>query len=178
MWGPEQEAWVLDQLGAARTTWNVVANQVVIGDLRLPNGAVVNYDQWDGYAPARRRVLAGVAERRVSNLVVLSGDIHLAAAVDLVLDDPARTVVGTELVTTSISSPGRIPGDVSALAAQVVPAVKYLDGARRGYARCTITPQTWTCEYRAVADVTRADSAVSTGATVVVTAGTPGAVRR
>ena len=50
---------------ASTATWTVIAQQTVLTDLRLPNGAVLNYDQWDGYAPARDRLLApGRASRR------------------------------------------------------------------------------------------------------------------
>ena len=36
----------------------VIAQQTVLTDLRCRNGAILNYDQWDGYAPARDRLLA------------------------------------------------------------------------------------------------------------------------
>jgi alkaline phosphatase D len=179
MWGPEQERWVLDTLGTATTTWKALANEVVMGDLRLPNGGILNYDQWDGYAPARNRFLGAVADRNVTNLVVLTGDIHLAGAIDLSVDrGGARTVVASELVGTSISSRGLLPASIAALARTLFPAVKYFNGDKRGYARCTVTPATWTCEYRVVDDVTRPDGTVSTDATVAITAGTPGVVRR
>ena len=102
MLGATQEAWV--GRGASprrRATWAVLGQQTVLTDLRLPNGAILNYDQWDGYAPARDRLLAAgrpVAER----VVVLTGDIHLAGIGRL----PG---VGTEFVTTSISSSGLVP---------------------------------------------------------------------
>ena len=95
MLGATQEAWVGGELAAGRSTWTVLAQQTVLTDLRLPNGAVVNFDQWDGYGPARERLLAqaAVADR----VVVLTGDIHLAGIGRL----PG---VGTELVASSISS--------------------------------------------------------------------------
>jgi alkaline phosphatase D len=42
----------------------------------------------------------------------------------------------------------------------------------RGYALHTVTPDRWTAEYRMVADVSRADSEVTTLGTYVVEAGT------
>ena len=48
MLGEEQETWLYDTLGASTATWNVIGNQVVFADATL-NGAVLNYDQWDGY---------------------------------------------------------------------------------------------------------------------------------
>ena len=41
--------------------WNVLGNQVVMGDARF-DGAVLNYDQWDGYPVARQRLLRGIVD--------------------------------------------------------------------------------------------------------------------
>ena len=56
-------------------TWTVLAQQTVLTDLRFGE-AILNYDQWDGYAPARDRLLAQAAP--ADRVVVLTGDIHLA----------------------------------------------------------------------------------------------------
>ena len=45
--------WLYDTLAASTSTWNVIGNQVVFADATL-NGAVLNYDQWDGYPVAAR----------------------------------------------------------------------------------------------------------------------------
>ena len=66
-----------------------------------PTAAVLNYDQWDGYAPARDRLLAAAAPV-AGRIVVLTGDIHLAGVGVL----PG---LGAEFVTTSISSRRRPP---------------------------------------------------------------------
>ena len=62
-------------------------------DLRFPvTGGILNYDQWDGYAPARDRMLADAP----ADLVVLTGDIHLAG-VGLV--GPVDAPVGVERIS-------------------------------------------------------------------------------
>ena len=56
-------------------------------DLRFAGtGGILNYDQWDGYVPARDRSLAGAP----ADLVVLTGDIHLAGIG--LLGDPTGSV--------------------------------------------------------------------------------------
>ena len=63
-------------------------------------------DDWDGYPANRTRLLKRIGDTRVSNPVVVGGDIHSFFANDLHLDfdDPASPVVATEFVGTSISS--------------------------------------------------------------------------
>jgi alkaline phosphatase D len=168
MLGTTQEQWTAETLAASPATWTVIGQQTVLTDLRLPNGAIVNEDQWDGYAPARDRLLAAAAPV-AKKLVVLTGDIHLAGIGRL----PGS--VGTEFVTTSISSVGRVPANL----APFVTAIRTIVDAEifhRGYTRHTITTATWSAEYRTVDDVTKPDSTVSTWRTFTVAAGATDAV--
>jgi alkaline phosphatase D len=158
MLGSVQEQWLGDQLAATTATWPVIAQQTVLSDVTLPNGAVLNFDQWDGYPAARQRLLLQAAQ--AERAVVLSGDIHLAAVGRL----PG---VGVEFVTSSISSTGLVPADL----AEVVtgfPDVVEAELAHRGYTRHTITADNWTADYRIVDDIKDPDSPVSTWKTFVV----------
>ena len=167
MLGPEQEQWVADTLAASGATWVALAQQTVLTDLRLPNGAILNFDQWDGYAPARERLLAAAAPV-ARRLVVLTGDIHLAGVGHL----PG---IGTEFVTTSVSSRGLVPAELEPLVASLEHIVA-AELRHRGYVRHTVTPSSWTAEYRIVADVHDPDSAVSTWRTFTLQAGASDAV--
>jgi len=161
MLGAVQETWTAEALAASGATWTVLGQQTVLTDLHLSNGAVLNEDQWDGYAPARDRVLAAAAPV-AGKLVVLTGDIHLAGVGRL----PG---VGTEFVTTSVSSIGRVPAGLQPIIdgfATIVDA----ELLHRGYVRHTVTPAAWTAEYRIVDAVASADSTVSTWRTFTVPA--------
>jgi alkaline phosphatase D len=160
MLGPAQEQWLGEQLAATTATWPVIAQQTVLSNVMLPNGAVLNYDQWDGYPAARQRLLLQAAQ--APRTVVLTGDIHLAAVGRL----PA---VGVEFVTSSISSTGSVPADLVEVLVGF-PDVVDAELAHRGYTRHTVTPETWTAEYRIVADAADPTSAVSTWKTFVVDA--------
>ena len=97
MLGTDQEAWLTERLTSSPATWNCLAQQTILADTRLPGGAILNYDQWDGYHAARERVLANAP----SNFVTLTGDIHLAGVGSL---GAPEAPVGVEFVTTAISS--------------------------------------------------------------------------
>ena len=109
-----RDAGGVDRRGASprrSATWAVLGQQTVLTDLRLPNGAILNEDQWDGYAPARDRLLAAAAPA-AGKLVVLTGDIHLAGR-------RAAARLGTEFVTTSVSSSGLVPAALQPILASV-----------------------------------------------------------
>jgi alkaline phosphatase D len=118
-----------------------------------------------------------LAPRRVSNPIVLGGDVHAFYAADLKLDfdDPRSPVVATELVTTSISSDGRPPERVAAVLPEN-PHIKLADGTRRGYTRVTLSRDRAVVEMQAV-DVKTPGAPVSTLATFVVEDGKAGALR-
>jgi alkaline phosphatase D len=164
MLGPEQEDWLASAFSTGSATWTVLGQQTVLTDLRVPtNGAILDYDQWDGYAPARERLLAHAAA--AERVVVLTGDIHLAGVGRL----PG---VGTEFVTTSISSPLGIDPSLQPVVASFADIVD-AELAHRGYTRHVVTPDAWTAEYRIVADAAATDSTVTTWRTFHVAATTP-----
>ena len=172
MLGATQERWLLDGIGKSSTTWNIIGNQVVMGDARL-NGAVLNYDMWDGYPAARQRLLSGINATGKHNVVVVTGDIHLAAVTDLV---DGEAIVASELVGTSISSgailPEAIEGAVSAF-----PHLRYINARQRGWMLNEVTATSWNATYRVVTDVTKADSAIVSDAVFTIVPDKPGATR-
>jgi len=168
MLGDEQEAWLLDGLAGVRTIWTSLVQQVVFAPMHF-GGGIVNWDQWDGYADARRRIHAGLREHGLnSNVTVLSGDIHVSMASRLTRE--AEQIdsgdIGAEFVSTSISSNG---GDIDAglgfWADEVLsklPHVQYYNPYQRGYLRITITRDRWLAEHVLVATVDVPTSPVAT----------------
>ena len=90
--------------------WNVLAQQVLMGQLDSDPGAGVTIpnDAWDGYAANRIRVVDAIAERKVSNPVVLCGDVHRHQASHVKGDYRIENapIVAPEFTCTSISSAG------------------------------------------------------------------------
>ena len=170
MLGDEQEQWLLDALDGSDAVWNVVGNQTVFSNSMF-NGAVLNYDQWDGYPAQRARILEHLATNEIANVVMITGDIHLAAVGQLRAGDPGvGTPVGVEFVSTSISSESSVGEELTELL-RSFPDLVDAELAHRGYVLHTVTPERWTADYRIVADVADPDSAVSTYDTFVVEAG-------
>ncbi|MGA5467505.1 alkaline phosphatase D family protein [Streptomyces arboris] len=179
MTGAAQERWLIDGWRASDATWNVVPQQVTFAQRRdVPTAAYkLSMDAWDGYPASRQRVLAGAESAGVENLMVLTGDVHVSYAFDLKKDfaDPASRTVGTEIVTTSISS-GKDGAERPANWENQTRAnlhMKHYNG-RRGYAVVTLTEKQARADFRTVSAVTTPGAPVSTAASFVTEAGNPG----
>ncbi|MDZ8183297.1 MAG: alkaline phosphatase [Nostoc sp. ChiSLP02] len=181
MTGSQQEKWLLKGLDRSRSRWNAIAQQTMLAQYNFnsnPGVGVFNVDQWDGYVAARDRLLNFLNQRRPSNPVVISGDIHSSWVHDLKLDfnNPKSPTVGTEFVGTSITSdfPAAFIAPVQA-ALSNNPHTKFFDGAFRGYVRCKLTPHRWQSDYRVVSSIVDLKATVKTLASFVVENGQPGA---
>ncbi|MDS0258861.1 alkaline phosphatase D family protein [Haloarcula sp. S1CR25-12] len=175
--GDSQEQWLLDNLEATETTWNVLANQLPFAKMDFKAGEQEGFrtEQWDGYVPEQRLVKTAF-EEDANNPVVITGDFHSHWANTLVsAKDGSSEPVGAEFVGTSISSGGN-GTDMDEFGRQVVSEndnVEYYNN-QRGYVRCTVTPETWTTEFRVLDYVDEPGSRIETDATVELTAGQPG----
>jgi alkaline phosphatase D len=173
MLGATQERWLHRGLAASRTTWNVLAQQVVMMPIDQDPGPeeMYNMDSWSGYPVARQRLTRFIGERKVPNVVTLTGDVHRNFAGE-VPGEEAGAGVAVEYVTTSISSGGDgtepTPRTASMLGAN--PFLKYTSD-RRGYVRCEVTPDGWHADYRIVPSVQGAEQPITTHASFITPAG-------
>jgi alkaline phosphatase D len=177
--GEQQEAWLTEGLAASPARWNVLAQQIMMARVDRAPGDIVAYsmDQWPGYEMNRRRVLRAFHDKKVSNPVVIGGDIHSNWANNLIadFDDLDSRIVATEFVGTSISSGGDGPANPNYLEQLYAenPFVKY-HNAQRGYVQCEVTPDQWRADYQGVDYVTRPGAPLITRASFVVENGKPG----
>lgn len=177
--GREQRNWLFQELLRSTSTWNVLAQQVMMGMVDTnADPSVEGYwmDQWPGYAYERMRVMEFIRDRDVSNPVVLTGDIHSNWANELRVNDlkEDEPVVATEWVATSLSSGGNgrdKSENHDALLAEN-PCIKF-HNRERGYIRCEVTPERWKSDYLVVDDVTRPDGKTFERASFVVESGQP-----
>ncbi len=179
MLGAEQEAWLDHGLATSRARWDVVAQQTMVASNDRLAGPAERYDfdNWDGYRVARRRLLDSLGRAR--NPVVVTGDRHATWVCDLQPDfrDPASPVVAAELTGTSISS-GSDP-DTAAFHATYDPIMaesphwKFIDN-QRGYMVCDLDRERWLTDLRLVSTVRAPEAAVSTFARFVTEDGVPG----
>jgi alkaline phosphatase D len=173
MLGAAQKEWLQAQLAAERGRWSILANQVAMTP--MPFGTAYNMDQWDGYPVERTDLLASMAA--VRNAVVLTGDFHAAGVGDLQDEPTGSPIVGTELMTTSISSNTSATNE--SLISQYVtglPQWQWFDATKRGYARATITPDTFDVDFMTVSTLTDVLTPATVNTSWRITDGTPGAV--
>jgi alkaline phosphatase D len=180
MTGRTQERWLLKGLARSRARWNVLAQGVLMGQLKHDaDGGRFWNDSWDGWPGQRARILRRIARADVPNPVVITGDWHSTFVNDLKADyeDPNAPVVATEFAGTSISSNGDCScyGPYYGPMIPFNPDIKFFDGDRRGYVRCRLDHDEWRTDLRMVPTVSTPDVPVSTFASFVVDDGTPGA---
>lgn len=164
--GSTQADWLSQQLRGSSSKWKLLGQQVMLAQLKVAGASnaagtsrYVNPDQWDGYNPARERlftVLKGdESNPPVSNVVVLTGDIHSSWGSDLTEDpnnpdlasggyDPTTGAgsLAVEFVSTSVTSPGldSLPKLADA-GKKINPHIKYAEITRRGYLLLDIKPE-------------------------------------
>lgn len=174
--GPAQEQWLNAGL-SQDARWNLIAQQVRVMPL-LRKGTdqpLALTDQWSGYPASRRRLVEAISARKLTNVVIASGDAHVhnVGTVPLreeALDGPAAA---TEFLASSISSGG--DG-----AAQSEGTLSYADSpnlalanAQRGYQTFDITPKDWRTDVKVLDRVQAPGGALSTLARFTVTPDRP-----
>jgi alkaline phosphatase D len=177
--GAEQERWLADGWDRQRP-WNLLAQQTLMARINRtdpPASSAYWTDGWDGYAPARRRLLEGVAQRRLNGVVVLGGDVHSNYVADLKtdFDDAKAPTVATEFCGTSITSWISITQDRVDAVRSFNPHLKYARVDQHGYVRFRLDAKRMETQLRVVADALDAHSDISTAARFVVDAAQPGA---
>ena len=178
--GMEQERWLHKALDKSTARWNIIAQQTLMAKQTRLTGGEQGYwtDGWDGYPKARERLLGHIAARKISNPIVLGGDVHNAIVADLKVDfdDPKSPVIASEFVGTSITSQG--PNEkITETALRNNPHLKFSNGTRRGYTAFDLTAAQCTARLRALSQVTDPQATISDLAAFAVSNGKPGAQR-
>ncbi|MFE6894970.1 alkaline phosphatase D family protein [Streptomyces sp. NPDC057694] len=176
--GATQERWLIDGWRRSKALWNVVPQQVTFGRRNNPDGTdTLSMDSWDGYPASRSRVLQGARSARVENLMVLTGDVHVSYAMDIKqnFDDPNSATLGTEIVTTSITSGKDGSAKPSNWAAYLSrnPHMKHYNG-QRGYVTVELGDREARADFKTVSAVTVPGSPLTTAASFITEAGNQG----
>lgn len=179
IWSDDQRDFVHRALADAQSrgaTWKLLINQVMLmpwnagglpqgplADLPTPirsGGNALNADQWDGYTAERNRLFDAIEASGVTDLVVVTGDVHTSFAGDLTRDPYDPTVYdptgllgptnpGVEFVTPAVSS-GTLAEDVPdanalrAVEAAILagnPHMRFNEQEHRGYWVLDLTPE-------------------------------------
>ncbi|MGZ8260508.1 MAG: alkaline phosphatase D family protein [Caldimonas sp.] len=179
--GAEQEGWLASGWDLERP-WNLLAQQTLMARLNWLDPAIGGgtywTDGWDGYAPARKRLLSTLLQKKVPGVVVLGGDTHTHYVADLKpdYDDPASPVVASEFCSTSITSLSVAQARVDA-ARELNPHLRYGRADQRGYVGFELDAKELRASLQVVDRPVDPDSAVTTAARFVVDAARPGPQR-
>ena len=92
--GAAQESWLSDTLRASQTSgtqWRILGQQILFSPLTVPGMAVLRPDVWDGYPAARERMFDMIDSDRITDVAILTGDIHSSWALDVPRDPWSAT---------------------------------------------------------------------------------------
>ncbi|WP_054811466.1 alkaline phosphatase D family protein [Nocardia arizonensis] len=200
--GKAQMDWLTAGLASSPARWKLVGNSVMIAPLvfpplepatteaitsvmGLPQGGIpANGDQWDGYTADRRTLFATLLDRRIGDVVFLTGDIHSSWAADLPVDAanyPGGPTVGAEFVVPSVTSASvgeLLKAPPRTLAVAVEDSIRGFNGHLRyveleshGYGVLEVTAAQARMDWFYVLDVEDANTGVRHGASFAVPAG-------
>lgn len=177
--GETQRKWLFDSMNASKGTWNILAQQVMMALAdRSSANSPANYsmDQWPGYAHERAALLKHIQDHKITNPVVLTGDIHSNWANELRIDDfkQEQAIIASEFVTTSLSSGGNGSATIRGLDEYLGrnPCTKF-HNRERGYIMCDVTAKTYTADYKVIDEVLKPGGKTTSRAKFTVEAGTP-----
>lgn len=190
MLGREQESWLEHGFATSRTRWNLLLQQTLMAQnsqipSAAPGGGRFWTDGWDGYPASRERLLQAMRKHKLSNPVVLSGDVHTFYASNLVPDfnQPVSSsnsgknpIIATEFCGTSITSTSR-PQARTERYMQDNPHTRFGRSDLRGFMLLDIGPERMHTHFIAMQDVKRSDSTSQTLAQFMVEDGVAGVVK-
>jgi alkaline phosphatase D len=166
--GAEQEKWLSDTLRASQaagTGWRILGQQILFSPLTMPSMTVLRPDVWDGYPAARERVFDVIDSGHITDLAILTGDIHSSWALDIPRNPwsaydfkTASGSRGVEIVTPAVSSPPMFSSpaqrEVATMLRPLAQHLKFLDGDSRGYVLLDVTPKALVADWYFVPSVT------------------------
>jgi len=182
LFGAEQEAWFFDQLRSSQsagTRWRLLGQQILFSPLSPPGLPVQRPDVWDGYPAARTRVFDLLIREKITDVTILTGDIHSSWAIDVPRNpwtgyDPTTGAgsLAVELVTPAVSSPPLFSGgqqqrDLANAMRPFARHLKYLDGEHRGYILLDVTRDRLQADWFHVATVEKRSDSESKAASFV-----------
>lgn len=93
--GTEQKTWLLNELKTSTARWKLIGQQVTFAEFNVGWGALalpgstfeslesLFLDFWDGYPAERTQLLSFIKSNNISNVVILTGDVHASFAYDI-----------------------------------------------------------------------------------------------
>ena len=113
--GKTQMNWVKKTLQTSKANWKVMANELMIMPTEVTGGNFFTFDSWQGYPQERAELLSFIKDKKIKDVVFVTGDIHtfITGKAELGFDGKGEAVA-TELVGGSITSAGLGETDIDA----------------------------------------------------------------
>jgi alkaline phosphatase D len=114
--GEQQTSELTNWLSTSEARWKILGNNVMFAPVDLGRFAKDrrwNMDAWDGFPANRAQILDSIEAHQIRNVVVITGDIHMAWCLELVRDPHSKKgpyrksgqgAFGAEFVAQSVSS--------------------------------------------------------------------------
>ena len=175
--GAQQEQWLQTQFERSATRWNTIGSPCLFGqrNLAVKGGVKLSNDDWDGYGPARQRLIDAILGTKLQNPVIFGGDAHENWVGHVLRDyaNPQSEKVAAEFCGTSITSLSGRTQDRTEKILELNPHFIFANSVRRGYGVAEITSQTLETTLRALNDAADPASGIFTLARFAVQSGDP-----
>lgn len=172
--GLQQDAWLKNSLLNSRTQWHLIGNQEMMTDwlssktvqkiTHRGNGRVFDESNWNGYPDDRNRFFQFLADKRINNAVVLTGDIHMSFVIDMTATPKDKKrynrrtgagAVGVEITGPSISRVNMMEAGVPAgfipaahnISRSLNPHHRWCQFSKHGYFTLDVTAEKCTAEF-------------------------------
>jgi alkaline phosphatase D len=153
---------------------------VMIMPTKVLGDSYFTFDSWQGYPREREELLAFIRDRKIKDVVFVTGDIHTFIAGDVRTDMGKGQSVALEFVGGSITSQGLGETDIDAGGGAVIkgndanpstqpglidtlrqinPWVKTADFDHHGYGRVIATRDSFDCEFVRMETIKRKSTA-------------------
>jgi len=184
--GDAQMEWLKSGLASSQAKWKLVGNPVMISRLdfaTLPawllgplgkllglpsNGYPLYTDMWDGYNADREELVDFLRDNHLSNVVFVTGDIHMSFANELTTRSTVWSPTAVEFVVTSVTSDNfddftnTPPDTLSLVAAGLLraanPHIKWAELDQHGFAVLDMTSDRCRFDWYFVNDRTNPNS--------------------
>jgi alkaline phosphatase D len=167
MLGAEQLAWFEQSMKDSKATWKVIGNQVIFSDVlnvdtpKRPR----NLDSWDGYPKEKKKIVDFIADNKIKDIVILTGDTHASWAIEATNEVKKNYVpFAVEFGTTSVSSANSDeykPADTIKIIEQAMmnanPQIKFNNDRDHGYLLITLYPAKTKAEWYYVETLRKRD---------------------
>jgi alkaline phosphatase D len=186
--GRSQEQWLFKELVESKRAgvrWQLLGQQVMFAPLSLPGATTVSTDTWEGYRPSRQRVIDVIKNQKLSNVVVLTGDVHSSWAYDVPLNPwdgyeagSGRGTIAVEVVTPAVTSPSGFgtPEQAAQRVERMLkerPHLRYVEGMHRGYVVLDVTRERTQADWYFVPTVAQKSTVEEFGRGFATVAGDP-----